>query len=315
MSERTIRTLIEERIDGSIESILWHTERGGTRYGLVASLDSGRVSLSTLVLDMEDETLRIHGDNSMWLPAETDVLDGTLRSLARATSTARGTVDPREDPIEDSLIEASSADVLSTEIEDAYDPDSDSSGDWKAREGRDGIEEVREILAESEIEPVDRFIRLEMEGKAPWSGDPRRIMRSPPEIAGNYGIEVSEEDDLVILDVDEVEDAPLDRLPETLRSESPHDGEHRFYRVPEWLSTFRERFDGTLNPHPEWGEVRSQDGYVVGPGSILSSCKYEDCCSEEDPGRYVLDATPIATIDADVLADLLAESRGEEVEA
>lgn len=307
----TVEQLLAERVDGSIESTLWHRSRGSTHYGLVASLtDDERLNLSTVVLDLSDETLRIHADNSMWLPADDpDVLNGVMRTVATGVNRARAATGDPDSPIRDSLLDQPADLIGAIEIDDEYDPD--SGDDWKAREGRDGIEEVRELLAESPIDEPDRMIRLEMEGKAPWSGETRRIMRSPDEIAGNYGVEVSEEDDLVILDVDDLDLVPLDRLPETMTVESPHEGRHFYFHAPGWREAFRERFDGTENPHPEYGEIRSQDGYVVGPGSLLTSCKHTDCCTEEDPGEYAIDPDPIATIEAEALADLLAESRGE----
>lgn len=310
MTDR-VDDLLDERIDGEIESVVWHSETLQTAYGLVVSVldEPGRemISLSTVILDRDDETLRVHGKNSMWLPAETGVLDGAIRSLARASNATTDAIPEDRDPMVDSLLDPSGDDLMAVEIEDDYDP-LDEADDWKASEGVDGIDRVHERLDDAPIQNPDRLIRLEWGQKDPWSGEPQRIMRSPDEIAGNYGVEVDEDDDLIVLDIDDLVDAPLDRLPETLRSESPHDGEHRFYHCPGWREAFRERFS-VLNPHPSWGEIRASDGYVVGPGSELTQCKHEDCCTEDDPGQYVLDDAPIATIDAEILVDLLAESR------
>jgi len=298
--------LLDERLDGEIESVVWYRSRGSARYALVGSLtEDGRAWLSTVLLDVEDDTLRVL-DNSMWLPADSNVLDAAIRSLARTCNAATESVEDA-DPMRESLLSFDADEFGEYAIEDEYDPSSGSE-DWKATEGADEMDVVHERLAESPVSNADRLIRLEFGGKAPWEGEPQRVMRSPDEIGGNYGVEVSEDYDLVILDVDDTEEAPVSSMPTTLRSESPHSGEHRFYHVPGWREHFRERFDGVLNPHPSWGEIRSQDGYVVGPGSTLTDCKH-GCCTEDDPGEYVLDDAPVETVEAEALGDLLEPYR------
>ena len=306
MSDR-VRELIEERIDGEIHSILWHSSNSGTAYGLVASeRDNATVSLTTIILDSDDETLRIHGDNSMWLPADGAVLDGTIRSIARTCNGVTESIED-DDPMEDSLIGIDAEEIGEIEIEDDYDP-ADSETDWKADSGADEMDMVHTLLRESPVDNADRLIRLSLDGdKSPWSGEPQRVMRGPESIGGNYGIEVSEDDDLIILDIDDMEEAPVSSMPETMRSESPHGGEHRFYLVPQWQQHFQDRF-GVDNPHPSWGEIRSQDGYVVGPGSELTTCKH-GCCTEDDPGTYDLDEHPIETVSAEEIGDLIAPYR------
>lgn len=305
MSE-AVEQLLDERIDGEIESTVWYRANGSARYAIVTSLtEDGRAWLSTALLDVEDDTLRVL-DNSMWLPAETEVLDAAIRSLARTCNAAGETIDDA-DPMRDSLLGVDADALGEYEIEDDYEAP-DPSADWKETQGAGEMDAVHDRLRDSPIENADRMIRLAFGGKAPWEGEPQRVMRSPDEIGGNYGVEVSEEDALVIVDVDDTETAPLSDMPETLRSESPHDGEHRFYHVPGWKEHFRERFSGVLNPHPSYGEIRSQDGYVVGPGSELTECK-NGCCTEDSPGEYVLDDAPIATVDPETLGDLIEPHR------
>jgi hypothetical protein len=305
MTEQSVRSLLDARIDGSIESVVWYRSRGSAHYALVTALrDNETVGITTVLLDTDDDSLRVL-DNSMWLPAESAILDAAIRSLARTTNRIEDSIED-DGAMRESLLTWGVDEVESYRIDDEYDPDADE--DWKAREGADEMLRVRERLDEAGIEPVDRFVRLAWGGKAPWEGEPQRIMRSPDDIAGNYGIEVDPDDDLVILDVDDLDDAPLDRLPSTLRSESPHGGEHLFYRVPGWRDEFRDRF-GVENPHTSFGEVRSGDGYVVGPGSELTDCKH-GCCSEDDPGEYdLVDDLPITTMKASILSDLLAPFR------
>ena len=305
---QTVRELLADRVDGTIESVVWYKSNGSARYALVGSTtDDGRAWLSTAVLDVEDDTLRVL-DNSMWLPAEGEILDAAIRSLARTTNAATDALDDSEGSMRDSLLDFSADEFDDYELVDDYDPSGDSP--WQENEGPSEMYDVRERLAESPIETPDRLIMLEFGGKAPWTGFGTRELHAPEEIGGNYGVEVTEDDDLVIVDVDDVEAADLDDLPETLRSESPHGGYHLFLHVPGWREAFRERFD-VENPHPPWGEIRSQDGYVVGPGCRLTDCKHEDCCTEDDPGEYVMTDREIATVDADVLADVLADARGE----
>jgi hypothetical protein len=325
--ERTVEQLLDERIDGDVESVAWHGVNGSAKYGLVGHITGDdRAQLTTVVLDVDDDTLRVHRDNSLWLPADPQVLDVATRSLARLTSVAAGSLDEDREPLAESLLPFDADEVGAYELVDDYDPsEQDDDEPWQASEGPDEMDVVHQRLVDSPIDNADRMIRLERGGKAPWSGEPQRIMRHPDEVGGNYGVEVAEDDDLVVLDVDDMEAAPLDRLPDDgLTSESPHGGRHYLLHAPGWLDTFRERFD-VLNPHTEWGEVRSQDGYVVGPGCRITRCKYgcdvddceatkcgHGCCTEDDPGVYLLDDGQIATIDAETLADLLAEGRGVE---
>jgi hypothetical protein len=302
-----VRDLIEERIDGSIESICWHSRDGGTHYGLVVSTrrEAETLSITSILLDTADESLRILGDNSMWIPGDRATLDALIQSLARSSNSLGGSIPADAEPIEESLTEFSAEEIGAHEISDDYEP-FDPSVDWKEREGVDGIETVHERLREAPIETADRLIRLEFERKAPWSGEHERVMRPPEEIGGNYGVEVSEDDDLVILDIDDVEtaiEAGVPALPETLSTESPHGGRHLYFVVPGWLDAFREEF-GVENPHPSYGEIRSQDGYVVGAGCILTDCKH-DCCTEEDPGEYQLIDAPIAEIAPEDLIEVI----------
>lgn len=310
MTEQTVRELLAERIDGEIEAVAWYKSTGSANYGLVTSLtDDARAQLTTVLIDTDDDTLRVLPDSSMWLPADPDVLDAATSAIARTTSAAAGSeaVENDDGPMTTSLLAFDADEIGGYALEDDYEP-TDAGADWKETGGREERWKVHGRLKESPIANADRFIRLEFEGKAPWPGAPQRNMYHPKEVGANYGVEVSEDDDLVIVDVDDLDECPIDELPETLRSESPHGGEHRFYHVPGWQEVFQDRF-GVDNPHPSWGEVRSQDGYVVGPGSFLTDCKHDDCCTEDDPGEYKLDDGPIATIDAEDLADLLAPFR------
>ena len=305
----SVRELIRERVDGSIESIVFHSD-AGAYYGFVTSLrDDDTAAITTIVLDVDDETLKVHSKNSMWVPADPDTLDQLTRSIARTTSAANGSVDDA-DTLTESSVGFPVDEMLSYELDDDYSP-GDDDGDWKASSGADEMDQVFERLVDSPIQNAERLIRLEFGEKRPWDGEPQRVMRHPDQIGGNYGVEVAEDDELVILDVDDVVQAPTDEIPDTLGCRSPHGGQHYYLHVPGWRETFREQFD-VLNPHPEYGEVRSQDGYVVGPGSELTTCKYRDCCTDDDPGTYELVDEPIATIQPDQFVELVAPFRGDQ---
>lgn len=99
------------------------------------------------------------------------------------------------------------------------------------------------------------------------------------EVEGNYAIMPVR--DLVVIDIDEPDSVPdeIRDLPNTLVVESPHGGYHLYYLV-----------DGDIgNGQFEWGEIRSDGWYVMGPGSVIDhdgSC--DDDCSLSGEGRYEL---------------------------
>lgn len=146
--------------------------------------------------------------------------------------------------------------------------------------------------------------------------------QSPDGVTGNYGIYAG--DGLIGVDVDDYADSvesdalsAVDALPETFTVETPHtDGEsggHRLYCVTpgsEYESAVDacESVCSVLNPCLSWGEIRVENQYVVGPGSILDGCDKEWCgdCETDTGGRYVIAGDrPIASITADELASLL----------
>lgn len=169
-----------------------------------------------------------------------------------------------------------------------------------------------------------RFAECVAGGKASHThADADARLDEPP--AGNYAVEATARDPLVLVDVDLYDDAPdggeptaggeqaLDALPDTFTVESPHGGRHRYYRVREddlgrtAAAALDEAF-GKPNPQPSFGEVRAATQYVVGPGSVLDDCDKEWCdsCADPEGGHYrVVRDRPLATIDADDLVDAL----------
>lgn len=132
---------------------------------------------------------------------------------------------------------------------------------------------------------------------------------------------------LVDVDVDDgqkfVESGAIEHAPPTLRVKSPHAGigetateddveGHHFYRVPgtveEVEGTINDLMTGdSVNPAPDWGEVRVFNQFVVGPGSEINDCDKDwHDCSPSDEGHYqIADDQPIETITPDELVDLL----------
>lgn len=106
-----------------------------------------------------------------------------------------------------------------------------------------------------------------------WKDESNR--QSLSDAPQNYA--VFPEGDLTFVDIDNRENAPetlLKNTQGTFTVESPH-GEHRWIRVP----------DDIPNIKREWGELRTDNQYVVGPGSSLTDCD-EGCCTPENPGIY-----------------------------
>lgn len=119
--------------------------------------------------------------------------------------------------------------------------------------------------------------------------------RSLAEIRGNYTVHGG--DGLVILDID-IND--LDELPDWVRSLPPtlivgtvHGGYHRYYEV--------ENGDGISNTETDWGSIRYDGWYAVGPGSTVDHEDYCDDGKEGCPGigtdTYLIETDrPIATL-------------------
>lgn len=118
-------------------------------------------------------------------------------------------------------------------------------------------------------------------------------------IIGNYGVMPA--GGLCFSDID-VED--LDELPTEVRSfidsqetftvRSPHGGLHLYFLT-----------EGDVGNSKEWwGEIRSSNWYVVGPGSTIDHTKCADCdCSGEND--YVIENdAPIETVDTGELKEL-----------
>jgi hypothetical protein len=211
-------------------------------------------------------------------------------------------------------------------------PGIDPSRDWGY--GAGPPEEAYDLagrMRRAGLEPSDHFIRLWWGQKKPHGEersrlDPDDSLRPAAELKGNYGVEVRQRDEgLVLVDIDDPEafDALDVDLPETYSVSSPHgddDRRHAFFvcedkgRVAEELGGDGEAWSA----YEDWGELYVGNPFVVGPGSQLSAYGCDngehergdadacDECASEDGGYYeVVEDAPIASADADTLLSLV----------
>lgn len=169
------------------------------------------------------------------------------------------------------------------------------------------IEVVTSRLREAELS-TDRFIEVKKGRKQSFDHE----RREPNEVSGNYGIYCGQ--GLLGVDIDDRiawDKTPgTEDLPETFTVSTPHDGEHRYYRVTTKVPVaIRAVAGGSLNPSRQWGELYTSK-YLVGPGSEIYECNKSDChgCQEYNPGKYEIEADrPISEISRDEIAPLLQD--------
>lgn len=143
---------------------------------------------------------------------------------------------------------------------------------------------------------TERFVPI-TEGKISYD----HTAHSLEEITGSYGVLAG--DRLAFVDVDNYESVPdsLDDLSSTFTVETPHGGKHMYYRTSVAVS----------NSTEEWGEIRANNLYVLGPGSKLLDCD-GGCCTESSPGKYkIATDRPIAEVDAEQLVKLTTETENQ----
>lgn len=169
-------------------------------------------------------------------------------------------------------------------------------------------EVVASRLATADID-LCRFIDVE-EGRK-QSFDHTR--HNPEVMTGNYGVYTGE--GLLALDIDDFSavTAPIERLTETFTVETPHGGEHRYYRCGDEVPwRIMAACGGSRPPRFPWGELYTSK-YLVGPGSELIDCDKSDCktCREFRPGKYTIVADrPIATMTASEATALVQPDSG-----
>ena len=124
------------------------------------------------------------------------------------------------------------------------------------------------------------------------------------DLTGSYGIMPLRS--LAIVDIDTRSMVPDDlrdwiEANPTLAVQSPHEGQHLY-------------FDATGDigdSYEDWGELRADGCYVVGPGSSID---HEGCggCAYSGEGRYEIIANrPIATVDGGALREFMSFATGE----
>lgn len=165
----------------------------------------------------------------------------------------------------------------------------------------------------------EQFVDVENGEKAAYN----HTTKSPDEISGNYGIYATADDPVIIVDIDdydEANDAGLEAirsLPATYTERTPHGGEHHVYVVDTGDDDDREVADvlkdliGISNPVASWGEIRVASQYGVGAGSQLNGCEKDwHDCSEDGEGSYELVSVPesgVAEISVDELIDAMQD--------
>lgn len=302
--------ILDELEADEIHGLSITAQNGTTYYGVVSqsTTNSGGevIDIRTIVIDLGKETVKV-SSNGIWLPREGDVLDSVTSLVARTTTDVA--VGSDAEPMTDSAIDVDLDSLLSTELaEDDYNP-SGWGEDWGNGQGAPPeVYEFVDRLREAGVE-TERFSRLNYGEKSPWE---RYANRGASGLMGNYGVEMLEDDPLIVIDVDDPEEAPLEQLPETYAVSSPHGDDrraHHFYKVPD-SEAVKEHF-GSWAVKPGWGDVWIGGEYVVGPGCVLDGCGKDHCtdCASPDGGRYeVLRDEPIEDIETDELIDLLESS-------
>lgn len=174
-----------------------------------------------------------------------------------------------------------------------------SADNDSAPEGGESIPEtvVEQRLADAGVR-IERSASVEEGIKACYNHDDQRL---PTEVPGNYTVHGG--GGLVILDVDiPKEELPewVQELPSTFVVESPHGGYHLYYLVKD--------DSGISNVKPEWGSIRYEGQYVVGPGSTIDHTECDDGktnCPGEGIGAYENAVNkPIATLSGKHLEQL-----------
>jgi len=138
--------------------------------------------------------------------------------------------------------------------------------------------------------PTDRFIDVEDGQKQSFDHTKHGL----DAVSGNYGVYSGR--GLVGFDIDDYQDdvdtSALETLPSTFAVETPHGGEHWYYKGGQrvvaviWSVT-----GGAKNVSLSWGEIYASGKYLVGPGSRITDCDKSHCdqCKRRG-GTYSIEA-------------------------
>lgn len=295
----------------------------------------------TVVVDFSEDAVRV-SDNGLWVPRGEDgeVASSLTSLLARASNDLGGGVEEDAGPLYKSAEESVDVDLL-LDREMELPPEGvegqhvdkmerhvgiDPERPWGYGAGPPPeVEGVSERLTEAGLEPSEHLTRLVWGKKEPMD----RLPRPAEELTGNYGIELlPRASGLIAIDVDYPEEFPEEfELPETFEVSSPHGDDtqrHIILRCDEKERLAAELDAWAIQAAP-WGDLWIGDRYVVGPGSQLSEYGCDNgehdrgdkggcsACEDESGGYYeVVNDAPIATIEGDVILDLLDASPGYE---
>lgn len=165
---------------------------------------------------------------------------------------------------------------------------------------------VAERLTEAGLS-TDRFIDVSDGQKQSYD----HAEREPDAVVGNYGVYSGR--GLVGFDIDDYQDdvdtSALEALPPTFMVETPHGGEHLYYKGGQGAAAaIKSATGGAKNTSLSWGEIYAGGKYLVGPGSHITDCDKSHCreCARRG-GIYSIGADrPIGEISAEQVLDVLS---------
>jgi hypothetical protein len=345
----SVRERLAEELDGDLHGLTITRRQGETVYCVAVrsttwdAVDGDRPNIPildarTVVVDFETDAVRV-SDNGLWVPQEGEVATSLTSLLARASNDLGDGVEEDADPLYKSASEEVDVDLfLDREVEvptegvDGQDVEKmelhtgiDPAREWGYGAGPPPeVETVVDRLTEAGLDPSEHLTWLVWGKKEPMDRTPRPV----EDLYGNYGIELlPRESGLVAIDVDYPEHFPDSELPETFEVSSPHGDDsqrHIILRCDE-KERLAEELGAWAVQAVDWGDLWVGDRFLVGPGSQLSEFGCDngehergepggcEACEDPESGYYeVLTDAPIATVDAEVILDLLGDSDGYE---
>lgn len=320
----TVRDRLIQQLDADqIHGVVGSARRGDTVYLIISYTvekpGGDATHLRTVVVDEAAGTVKI-SDNGMWFPSSADTVDGLIGAMARTHTDLSG--DGHAEPVTKSTSAVDVDDVLARPVEaDEYEA---ANGGWGESWGNGNgpppqVHKLHQRLSEADL-PTARYSRLDFGKSTPWE---RYANRDCDELLGNYGVETGHpfeeadmddrvlgEDQLVIVDVDDPDAAPVEQLPETFSVSSPTGGDdraHHYYKVPDKAALY-DAF-GSWAIKPGWGDIWVAGEYVAGPGC------YREATDDKPGGRYeIVSDRPIRQVSADDLMPLLGEPDEDEAD-
>lgn len=149
--------------------------------------------------------------------------------------------------------------------------DEDCGGD----NGRNALQVVADRLREAGL-PTNRFIDVEDGEKESYDHSKHK----PDAVTGNYGVYSGR--GLVGFDIDDYRDgadtSALEDMPLTFTVETPHGGEHWYYKGSlEVAAAIESSTGGARSTSLSWGEIYAGGKYLVGPESRITDCDKSHC--------------------------------------